>query len=132
MLRVHRPGGNAAGVARSIRGPVLAEDERDGSIQHQQAHIERVGVGLTVHVGLDLAITNLIAFPMKLGLEFRSVHGSPPSYGLVSAMLADPKREEKIGADHRDVTWMLAADARQLLPSLTSFTVVLSSAHTSR
>src|SRR4029453_10431721 len=42
VLFVRGPGGDAAGVARSIRDPVLTEDECDGSVQHEQARIEPV------------------------------------------------------------------------------------------
>src|SRR5262249_36575343 len=84
---------------------------------HQQAHIERVSVGLAVHIRCDLTLLNLIALSAKLGLEFRSVHGNLHSCGLVPVMLADPKREEKSRADHRNISWMPASDSRQLSPS---------------
>src|SRR4029079_5936379 len=72
---VHGPGGNAAGVARSIADPVFAEDQCDGSVQHEHARVELVGVRLTVHMGFELAFADLIAFPTKFGLEFGSGHG---------------------------------------------------------
>src|SRR4029079_10709520 len=67
VLFVHGPGGNAAGVARSIADPVFAEDQCDGSVQHEHARVELVGVRLTVHMGFELAFADLIAFPTKFG-----------------------------------------------------------------
>ena len=67
-----------AGISRAICDTVLAEDERDRSVQHEHTRVEPVGVGLTVQVRLKATFAYLVAlevFPDEIGLEFGSGHG---------------------------------------------------------
>src|SRR5262245_31489081 len=72
VLLMRCPGGDGAGVARPVRDAVPPEDEGDGSVQHEQASIEPVGMRLPVYVGLNLALANLVAVSNELGLELGS------------------------------------------------------------
>ena len=67
-----------AGISRATCDTVLAEDERDRSVQHEHTRVEPVGVGLTVQVRLKATFAYLVAlevFPDEIGLEFGSGHG---------------------------------------------------------
>src|SRR5262245_7885 len=107
VLGVHGPGGNGAGVTRSIRDSLFAEVERDRSVQHQQARVEPVSVRLTMDVGFDLAFMDLVAFPKELGFEFGSGHGvlhrgqaavTPPSTGSATPVTNDASSERRNSA----------------------------------
>src|SRR5262245_51757035 len=95
VLLVRCPGGDVAGVARPVRDAVLPEDEGDGSVQHEQAGIEPVGMRLPVHIGLDLALANFVAVSSELGLELGSGHGTLPlSISRWTRGVGAPRRPE--------------------------------------
>src|SRR5262245_7329059 len=107
VLGVHGPGGDAAGVARSILDPFVAEREGHRSVQHQQARVEPVSVRLAMDVGFDLALLDLVAFPNELGFELGSSHGvlhrgqaavTPPSTGSATPVTNDASSERRNSA----------------------------------
>src|SRR5215470_1735366 len=78
MLLVHGARRNGAGIARSVRDSIGSEDERDGSLEHEQARVELVRVRSAVPVWLDLALADLVAFANELGFEFGPGHDVLP------------------------------------------------------
>ena len=78
VLFVQGPGRNDAGIARPISAAIIAEDERDGTIQHKQPSVEFVRVRCTMLVGLDFALADLIAAAPQIGFELGSGHGVYP------------------------------------------------------
>ncbi len=58
---------------------VIAEDERDGSVQHEDAGVKAVSVRLTMYVGFEFAFADLVALAEKVGLEFGFVLGEYPT-----------------------------------------------------
>jgi hypothetical protein len=61
VLFVHGPSRHVAGVAWPIDAAGIAEDERDGTIQHKQPCVEVVRVRRTMLVRRDFALADFIA-----------------------------------------------------------------------